>query len=49
MEGEHGMERWREVTEEVLRTVFNQFYTQRVTLEGMLLKPNMELLGLTCP
>jgi fructose-bisphosphate aldolase class I len=43
------MEQCLEVTEEVLRTVFNQLYTQRVTLEGMLLKPNMELPGLTCP
>jgi len=33
---------------EVLRTVFNEFYTQRVTLEGMILKPNMVLPGLTC-
>jgi fructose-bisphosphate aldolase, class I len=39
MDGEHTLERYREVTEEVLRTVFSQLYTQRVTLEGMLLKP----------
>jgi hypothetical protein len=38
-----------EVTEEVLRTVFKQLYLQRVTLEGMILKPNMVLPGLTCP
>ena len=37
------------LTEEVLRTVFNQLYTQRVTLEGMILKPNMVLPGLACP
>jgi fructose-bisphosphate aldolase class I len=49
MDGEHTLERCREVTEEVLRTVFKQLYTQRVTLEGMLLKPNMVLPGLTCP
>lgn len=49
MDGEHTLERCCEVTEEVLRTVFNQLYTQRVTLEGMLLKPNMVLPGLTCP
>ena len=49
MDGEHTLERCREVTEEVLRTVFNQLYTQRVTLEGMILKPNMVLPGLTCP
>jgi fructose-bisphosphate aldolase class I len=49
MDGEHTLERCCEVTEEVLRTVFNQLCTQRVTLEGMLLKPNMVLPGLTCP
>ena len=49
MDGEHTMERCGEVTEEVLRTVFNQLYTQRVALEGMILKPNMVLPGLTCP
>ena len=49
MDGEHTLERSREVTEEVLRTVFNQLCTQRVMLEGMLLKPNMVLPGLTCP
>ena len=49
MDGEHTLEQCREVTEEVLRTVFNHLYGQRVTLEGMILKPNMVLPGLTCP
>ena len=49
MEGTHTIERCSEVTEEVLRTVFNRLYTQRVMLEGMILKPNMVLPGLTCP
>ena len=49
MDGEHTLERCGEVTEEVLRTVFSQLYTQRVTLESMILKPNMVLPGLTCP
>ncbi len=49
MDGAHTLERCCEVTEEVLRTVFNQLYTQRVNLEGMILKPNMVLPGLTCP
>jgi fructose-bisphosphate aldolase, class I len=48
MDGDHTMERCREVTEEVLRTVFTQLYAQRVMLEGMILKPNMVLPGLTC-
>jgi fructose-bisphosphate aldolase class I len=47
--GGHTLERCREVTEEVLRTVFNQLYAQRVTLEGIILKPNMVLPGLTRP
>jgi fructose-bisphosphate aldolase class I len=49
MDGGHTLERCGEVTEEILRTVFNQLYTQRVMLEGMILKPNMVLPGLTCP
>src|SRR5665647_1408432 len=40
MEGEHSLQCCREVTEEVQRTVFSQLYTQGVTLEGMILKPN---------
>jgi fructose-bisphosphate aldolase class I len=48
MEGDHSMERCREITEEVLRAVFGHLYIQRVTLEGMILKPNMVLPGLRC-
>ena len=49
MDGAHTLERCREVTAEVLRTVFIQLTTQRVTLEGLILKPNMVLPGLTRP
>jgi fructose-bisphosphate aldolase class I len=49
MDGEHTLKRCGEVTEEVLRSVFNQLCMQRVMLEGMILKPNMVLPGLTCP
>ena len=49
MAGDHALERCNELTEEVLRTVFNQLYLQRVQLEGLILKPNMVLPGLTCP
>jgi fructose-bisphosphate aldolase class I len=49
MDGDHSLERCREVSEEVLRTVFDQLYRQRVALEGMILKPNMVVAGLTCP
>jgi len=46
MEGDHSLERCRELTEELLRAVFAHLYVQRVTLEGMILKPNMVLPGL---
>jgi fructose-bisphosphate aldolase class I len=49
MDGDHSLERCREVTEEVLRAVFNQLNSQRVLLEGMILKSNMVMPGLTCP
>ena len=49
MAGDHTLDRCREVTQEVLRTVFSQLETQGVMLEGMLLKPNMVLSGLSCP
>jgi fructose-bisphosphate aldolase class I len=49
MDGAHSMERCGEVTEEVLRTVFYELYSQRVMLEGVILKPNMVLPGLSCP
>ena len=48
MDGQHTLERCCEVTEEVLKTVFSQLYIQGVTLEGMILKPNMVLPGSTC-
>jgi fructose-bisphosphate aldolase class I len=49
MAGSHTLERCREVTSEVLKTVFDQLYRQGVMLEGMILKPNMLLPGLSAP
>jgi fructose-bisphosphate aldolase class I len=49
MEGNHALDRCFEVTEKVLREVFRQLYSQRVTLEGMVLKPNMVVPGASCP
>jgi fructose-bisphosphate aldolase, class I len=43
------MKRCREVAGETLRSVFNHVYTQRVMVEGMILKPNVVLPGLSCP
>ncbi|MEP2774758.1 MAG: class I fructose-bisphosphate aldolase [Luteolibacter sp.] len=49
MDGAHTLEQCAKVTEEVLHIVFDRLHSQRVMLEGMLLKPNMVLPGLTCP
>ena len=49
MDGNHTLHRCFEVTEELLRTVFNQLYAQGVMLDGIILKPNMVLPGLACP
>lgn len=49
MDGDHTLARCFDVTAEVLHAVFDQLYTQRVALEGLILKPNMVLPGLTCP
>ena len=49
MEGDHTFDVCSEVTERVLRAVFRELYSQRVKLEGMILKPNMVLPGATCP
>jgi fructose-bisphosphate aldolase class I len=45
MDGDHGMARCETVTGEVLNAVFGQLFTQRVRIEGMVLKPNMVVPG----
>ena len=45
MDGAHDADRCYEVTELVLKLVFEQLYFQRVQLEGMVLKPNMVIAG----
>lgn len=49
MEGTHDLNRSFAVTQRGLTLLFNQLYTQRVRLEGLLLKPNMVLAGKDCP
>ncbi len=49
MDGDHTIERCFEVTQRVLHIVFEVLIQQRVYLEGMILKPNMVLPGLTSP
>jgi fructose-bisphosphate aldolase class I len=44
-DGDRSIERCFEVTEEVLREVFEQLAQQKVLLEGMLLKPSMVISG----
>lgn len=45
IDGDHGLERCFEVTEAVLHAVFHALYRHRVTLEYIVLKPNMVLPG----
>jgi fructose-bisphosphate aldolase class I len=48
MDGPHSIERCEEVTANVLHAVFNALFDQKVSLEGMLLKPNMVISGIKC-
>ncbi len=45
MDGTHDIERCLQATEATLRTVFDELRAQGVSLEGMVLKPNMVLSG----
>lgn len=45
MRGSHGLERCEEVTGEVLHAVFDALFDQGVSLEGIVLKPNMVTAG----
>jgi fructose-bisphosphate aldolase class I len=45
MDGDHSIERCYQVTCDTLHTVFDALYSQRIELEGTLLKPNMVLPG----
>ena len=49
MDGAHDIDRCAEVTEWVLRETFQELYTNRVTLEQIVLKPNMVISGKKCP
>lgn len=43
--GDHSIDRCYEVTEHVLRAVFDELFAARVKMEGMVLKPNMVIDG----
>jgi fructose-bisphosphate aldolase class I len=45
MDGDHDIDRCYEVTMRVLNKTFQELRTQRVALEGMILKPNMAVSG----
>jgi fructose-bisphosphate aldolase class I len=49
MDGAHTLARCEDVTNQVLEAVFDALYVQNVSLEGMLLKPNMVIAGQECP
>jgi fructose-bisphosphate aldolase class I len=48
MSGAHTLARCQQVTEAVLRAVFEQLVQQGVALEAVILKPNMVVAGLDC-
>jgi fructose-bisphosphate aldolase class I len=48
MDGSHTIERCEAVTGKVLHAVFEALLEQKVSLEGMLLKPNMIIAGKQC-
>lgn len=49
MDGAHDIDRCAEVTEWVLKEVFQELYYNRVTLEQIVLKPNMVIAGKKSP
>ncbi len=49
MDGDHSLARCREVTEAVQHAVFAQLHSQRVLIEGIILKPNMVVPGKDSP
>ncbi|MGJ3263738.1 MAG: class I fructose-bisphosphate aldolase [Salinarimonas sp.] len=49
MDGDHDIKRCAEVTEWVLKTLYQELYEMRVVLEGTVLKPNMIVPGKKCP
>ncbi len=48
MDGDHGIERCEEVTNLTLTMTFAQLEAHRVSLEGIILKPNMVISGKQC-
>ncbi|MDB5032279.1 MAG: fructose-bisphosphate aldolase [Mucilaginibacter sp.] len=49
MDGDHTIEQCYEVTGKTIQKLFEQLATQRVNLQGLILKPNMVIAGKDCP
>ena len=49
MDGAHDIDRCAEVTEWVLKEVYQELFTNKVVLEQTVLKPNMVISGKACP
>jgi fructose-bisphosphate aldolase class I len=49
MDGAHDLQQCQKASDMILRSVFQQLDVQRVSLAGMILKPNMILPGIDCP
>ncbi|HEY0245635.1 MAG TPA: class I fructose-bisphosphate aldolase [Mucilaginibacter sp.] len=49
MDGNHTIEKCREVTSKTLQQLFNQLHKQQVDLRGIILKPNMVIAGKDSP
>ncbi len=49
MDGDHDIARCADVTQWVLKEVFEQLFVADVQLEGIVLKPNMVIAGKKCP
>jgi fructose-bisphosphate aldolase class I len=49
MDGPHDLKKCYDVTEKVLRVLFENLDKQKVNLKAVILKPNMVLPGLNCP
>jgi fructose-bisphosphate aldolase class I len=49
IDGDHGIDRCYDVTDQTLQAVFHQLRLQKVALDQMILKPSMVISGLACP
>ena len=49
MDGDHDIDRCYDVTEYMLKSLFDEMFAQDVELEGAILKPNMVIAGKKCP